>query len=60
MWLHSTSVGQEVWVSVVGGNAGRRLQITAKLDDSYLWNADAVYLEEMRICVYGPDGAVAM
>jgi hypothetical protein len=28
------------------------------VDPEYLWNFDAVYLEAMRICVYGPNAEV--
>ncbi len=50
--------GTEVRLTVIEESGPRRLQITAALDSSYLWNADAVYLDAMRICVYGPSAAV--
>jgi len=46
--------GTEVRLTVVLERGPRRLQITGTLDPSYLWNADAVYLDATRICVYGP------
>ena len=48
--LHDT----DVRVTVIEDNGPRTLQITAQLEPAYLWNADAVYLEAMRICVHGP------
>ena len=46
--------GTEVLITVNQSRGPRRLQITAALDPSYLWNPDAVYLDSMRICVHGP------
>ena len=46
------------WLTVVKASGPRRLQITAALAESYLWNADAVYLDAMRICIHDPDGEV--
>jgi diguanylate cyclase (GGDEF)-like protein len=50
--------GTQVRLTVVQARGSRRLQITASVNPSYLWNPDAVYLDSMRICVRGPDGAV--
>jgi diguanylate cyclase (GGDEF)-like protein len=50
--------GTEVRVTVVRDSGPRRMQITAALDPEYLWNFDAVYLEAMRICVFGPNAAI--
>jgi HAMP domain-containing protein len=47
--------GTEVRVTVSRNRGSRRLQITAALDPSYLWNPDAVYLGSMQICVRGPN-----
>ena len=49
-----TLQGTEVRITVSQNRGPRRLQITAALDPSYLWNPDAVYLDSMRICVHGP------
>ena len=49
--------GKDVRVTAIESSGPRRLQVTAQLDPSYLWNADAVYLEAMRICVYGSTAA---
>ena len=50
--------GTDVRVTVIRSRGPWRLQITAELDPEYLWNFDAVYLEAMRICVYGPNAEV--
>jgi diguanylate cyclase (GGDEF)-like protein len=50
--------GTQVRVIVTRESGSRRLQITAAVQPSYLWNADAVYLDAMGICVYGPSGQV--
>jgi diguanylate cyclase (GGDEF)-like protein len=50
--------GTEVCVTVIRDRGPRRLQITAALDPDYLWNFDAVYLEAMRICVFGPNAEI--
>src|SRR5688572_30589886 len=50
--------GTQVRLVVTRESGSRRLQITAAVQPSYLWNADAVYLEAMGICVYGPHGQV--
>jgi diguanylate cyclase len=50
--------GTEVRVTVIRDRGPRRLQITAALDPDYLWNFDAVYLEAMRICVFGPNAEI--
>jgi diguanylate cyclase (GGDEF)-like protein len=50
--------GTEVRVTVTEENGPRRLRITAAVQAEYLWNADAVYLDAMGICVYGPDAQV--
>jgi diguanylate cyclase (GGDEF)-like protein len=51
-------LGTEVRVKVIRDRGPRRLQITAALDPDYLWNFDAVYLEAMRLCVFGPNSEV--
>jgi len=50
--------GTQVRVTVIRDSGSRRMQITAALDPAYLWNFDAVYLEAMRICVFGPNAEV--
>jgi diguanylate cyclase (GGDEF)-like protein len=50
--------GTEVWLTVSGQSGSHSLQIIAALERSYLWNADAVYLDQMRLCVYGPDAEI--
>jgi diguanylate cyclase (GGDEF)-like protein len=55
--LHQASLtlqGTEVRVTVSKNSGPRRLQITAAVDPSYLWNPDAVNLGSMQICVQGP------
>jgi diguanylate cyclase (GGDEF)-like protein len=49
-----TLQGTEVRVMVSKNSGPRRLQVTAAVDPSYLWNPDAVNLGSMRICVQGP------
>jgi diguanylate cyclase (GGDEF)-like protein len=56
LWLQRTAAGPEVRLSVVAESGTRRLQIVGALAEPYLWNADAVYLAETRICVHGPGG----
>jgi diguanylate cyclase (GGDEF)-like protein len=46
-----------VRITVTQQRATRRLRITAVVKPTHLWNADAVYLDAMRICVRGPDAA---
>jgi diguanylate cyclase len=46
--------GTQVRLTVVQQHGPQRLQITAAVEPSYLWNPDAVYLESLRICVRGP------
>ncbi len=48
--------GTEVRLTVIRDQGSRRLQITAALDSSYLWNPDAVYLDATRICIRAPNG----
>jgi diguanylate cyclase (GGDEF)-like protein len=50
--------GNEVRLTVFEQRGASSLQITAALQGSYLWNADAVYLDAMRICVHGPSGEI--
>jgi diguanylate cyclase (GGDEF)-like protein len=50
--------GSQVRLTVVQARGPRRLQITAAVKPSYLWNADAVYLDSMRICVRGPKAEI--
>jgi diguanylate cyclase (GGDEF)-like protein len=47
--------GKEVRLTVSARSGTHGVRITAALQDSYLWNADAVYRDEMRLCVYGPN-----
>jgi len=47
--------GTQVQLTVSGLSGARGLQITAALEDSYLWNVDAVYRDQMRMCIYGPN-----
>jgi diguanylate cyclase (GGDEF)-like protein len=47
--------GTQVRLTVLLEHGTRRLSITAALDPAYLWNPDAVNLDSMRICVYGPN-----
>ena len=46
----------QVRLIVVRKSGSRTLQITAAVQESYLWNADAVNLQEMQICVFAPSG----
>ena len=50
--------GTEVRLTAVESRGPRSLQITAAVDPAYLWNADAVYLDSMRICVRGPSAQI--
>ncbi|HEY7640761.1 MAG TPA: EAL domain-containing protein [Steroidobacteraceae bacterium] len=50
--------GTEVRLTVFRQSGAHSVQITAALDDSYLWSADAVYLDGMQLCVYGPNAQV--
>jgi diguanylate cyclase (GGDEF)-like protein len=51
-------LGTQVRLTVMQVRGPRKLQITASVEPSYLWNPDAVYLDSMRICVRGPNAAV--
>jgi diguanylate cyclase (GGDEF)-like protein len=47
--------GTEVRLTVVQARGPRKLQITAAVEPSFLWDPDAVYLDSMRICIRGPN-----
>jgi diguanylate cyclase (GGDEF)-like protein len=52
--LHGTQVN----LTAVQQRGLHRMQITAVVDPTYLWNFDAVNFDSMRICVHGPNAIV--
>jgi diguanylate cyclase (GGDEF)-like protein len=57
LMLHRIAGRTEVRLAVTKIQGSRQLTLTAALQESYLWDAEAVHLSSTRICIDGPDAA---